>query len=71
MWRSYHRKTAAVRIERKIDEYLRFGVRYIWAIDPETSSGHVYTADRRIVVENGVYWTEEPRIEFNLAELSR
>jgi Uma2 family endonuclease len=59
------------RIERKIDDYLRFGVRFIWSIDPETRNGHIYTADRRVVVENGVFWTDDPRIELDLAELSR
>jgi len=58
------------RIGRKIDDYLRFGVRFIWAMDPETRNGHIYTADRRFVVENGVFWTEDPRIELDLAELA-
>jgi len=59
-----------VRIARKIDDYLHFGVRFPWSVDPVTLNGHIYTGDRRIVVENGVFWTDYPRIELNLAEIA-
>ncbi len=57
------------RMEPKIDDYLRFGVEYIWVIDPQTGNGHIYTAERRIVVEDGKFRTENPAIEMNFAEL--
>jgi Uma2 family endonuclease len=56
-------------MEPKIDDYLRFGVEYIWVIDPQTGNGHIYTAERRIVVEDGKFRTENPAIEMNFAEL--
>jgi len=45
--------------------------RFIWVIDPRTGKGYIYTTDqRRIPVEDGIFRTEDPRVELNLAELS-
>lgn len=57
------------RMEEKIDDYIRFGIRFIWVIDPKTGKGHVYNADRRIPVEDGIFWTEDPRIELSFHDL--
>ena len=59
----------AGRTQSKIDDYLRFGTRFIWVIDPKTGNGHIYSADRRIPVEDGVFWTDGPRIELKFADL--
>jgi Uma2 family endonuclease len=56
-------------MEEKIDDYVRFGIRFIWVIDPKTGNGHIYTAERRIPVGNGIYWTDAPRIELNFTDL--
>ena len=45
----------ASRMEAKIDDYLRFGIGCIWVIDPQTGNGHIYTAERRIAVEDGIF----------------
>ena len=57
------------RMEQRIDDYIKFGIRFIWVIDPETGKGYVYTGQRRIPVEDGIFWTEDPRVEVNFAEL--
>jgi Uma2 family endonuclease len=57
------------RMEERIDDYIKFGIRFIWVIDPQTGKGYVYTDQRRIPVEDGIFWTEDPRVELNFAEL--
>lgn len=59
----------ASRMEEKIDDYIRFGVRFIWVIDPKTGNGHIYTAQRRIAVEDGIFRTEDPSVELNFHKL--
>ena len=57
------------RMEQKIDDYIRFGVPYVWVIDPETSSGHIYTAGRRIPVEDGIFRATDPDVEIDINAL--
>jgi Uma2 family endonuclease len=57
------------RMEQKIDDYIRFGVSYIWVIDPETSTGHIYTAGRRIPVEDGIFRATDPDVEIDINAL--
>ncbi len=57
------------RVRQKIDEYLAFGVRYVWVIDPETRRADVYTASGFYEVKDGVLRTEDPAIEVPLADL--
>ncbi len=60
----------ASRMEAKIDDYLRFGIENVWVIDPHTGNGHIYTAERRIAIEDGIYRIADPAIEMNFAELT-
>jgi Uma2 family endonuclease len=59
----------ASRMEQKIDDYIRLGVPYIWVIDPATSNGHIYTAGRRIPVEDGIFRAENPPLAIDLKAL--
>jgi Uma2 family endonuclease len=59
----------ASRMEEKIDDYIRFGVPFIWVIDPKTGKGHTYTAQRRLTVDDGIFRTENPDIELNFHQL--
>jgi Uma2 family endonuclease len=59
----------AGRIERKIADYLRFGVRYIWVIDPRTREAFIHTATGMHAVEDGVLRTSDPDIAVTLAEV--
>ena len=59
----------ASRADAKIDEYLRFGISYVWVINPKTGCGHIYTSEKRIAVEDGKFRTTDPPIEMDFAEL--
>ena len=57
------------RVRKKIDEYLAFGVSYVWLIDPERRRADVYTASGFYEAKDGVLRTEDPAIEVPLADL--
>jgi Uma2 family endonuclease len=57
------------RMEAKIDDYLRFGIGSVWVIDPQTGCGHIYTAERRLAVDDGKFRTSDPPVEMDFAEL--
>ena len=57
------------RVRKKIDEYLAFGVPYVWVIDPEERRADVYTASGIYEAKDGVLRTENPAIEVPLADL--
>jgi Uma2 family endonuclease len=56
------------RTEEKIDDYLRFGVAYVWLIDPRQKRAWSYTRDGRQDAVSALT-TSEPRIELPIAEL--
>ena len=59
----------AGRIQRKIADYLKFGVRYIWVIDPRERDAVIYTASGTQVVADGILPTSDPDIAVPLAEI--
>ena len=58
----------ASRLEDKIDDYLRFGVPYIWLIDPQRRSAWSYTSGGKREA-TAVLATKDPLIEVTIAEL--
>lgn len=56
-------------MQERIDDYLAFGVRYVWLIHPRTPRAFVYTSEGVREIRDGVLCTEEPRIRVPLAEL--
>lgn len=58
-----------VEMQDRIHDYLDFGVRYVWLIDPRTRLTFVYTADSVQEVKNGVLSTKDPDIRVALSEL--
>jgi Uma2 family endonuclease len=55
------------RVQEKVEEYLAFGVQYVWVIDPETRKAYEYTtAGMHEVTE---LRTEDPPIRVPLADL--
>jgi Uma2 family endonuclease len=56
------------RMEPKIDDYLKFGVAYVWLIDPRKKRAWSYTRDGRREAAS-VLTADEPRIELPIAEL--
>jgi Uma2 family endonuclease len=59
----------AGRMQRKIADYQKFGVRYIWVIDPRKREAFIYTATSMHAVEDGVLRTSDPDIAVPLSEL--
>ena len=59
----------ASRIERKIADYLKCGVPYIWVIDPVTREAFIHTATSMYSVEDGMLRTSDPDIAVPLAEI--
>jgi Uma2 family endonuclease len=57
------------RMQEKIDDYLRFGVRYVWLIDPYQRRAWIYTQDQIREVRDGLLRTAEPEWIVPLAEV--
>lgn len=57
------------RMQVKIDDYLRFGVPYVWIIDPQTRKAWIYTAEIIREVRDGILRTEKPEIAVPLSEI--
>jgi len=57
------------RMQAKIDDYLGFGVSYVWVIDPQTRKAWIYTAEGMREVRDGVLRTAEPEIAVPIGEL--
>ncbi len=57
------------RVQTKIDDYLAFGVRYVWVVDPETKRAWIYTRDSITEARDGVLRTSDPEIAIPLAHL--
>jgi Uma2 family endonuclease len=57
------------RMQSKIDDYLNFGVAYVWVINPRTRRAWVYTKDGITEAKDGVLRTENPHLEVPLAEI--
>jgi Uma2 family endonuclease len=53
----------------KIDDYLSFGVRYVWVINPRTQRAHIHTAEGIREVKDGVLTTKDPDISVSLSEI--
>jgi Uma2 family endonuclease len=56
-------------MQEKIDDYLRFGVPYIWIINPRLRRGYVATKAGMFEAESGVLATSDPEIQVPVAEL--
>ena len=57
------------RMQKKIADYLAFGVRYVWVLDPQTKEAFVYTATGVQEIKEGALRTENPAIEVPLGEI--
>ena len=56
-------------LQQKIDDYLEFGVPYVWVIDPWSRRAWVYTAEGSREIRDGVLRTANPEIAVPLAEI--
>jgi Uma2 family endonuclease len=58
---------AAVEVRAKVEEYLAFGVLYVWVVDPNTRRGEIHTRSAIQRVADGVFRADE--IEVDLRKL--
>ncbi len=58
-----------MRIEDRIDDYLKFGVLYVWVINPVSRRVWTYSASGIKEVTDGMLRTENPAIEVPLNEI--
>ena len=56
-------------MQEKIDDYLRFGVPYVWIINPRLRKGYIATKTGMVEAESGILATSDPEIEVPVAEL--
>jgi Uma2 family endonuclease len=56
-------------IQEKIADYLRFGVRYVWLVDPYERKAWIYTQDEIHEVRDGLLRTADPEWIVPLAEV--
>jgi Uma2 family endonuclease len=56
-------------MQDRIDDYLDFGVRYVWLINPRKRRAFIYTNEGVQEVKEGILHTSNPDIRVSLAEL--
>ena len=56
-------------MQERISDYLQFGVRYVWVVDPGTRRAWIYTKDGSQEAKDGILRTENPGIELPLPEI--
>jgi Uma2 family endonuclease len=54
---------SALELRMKIDEYLAFGIPYVWVIDPTSGTGEIYTPDRVARITNGQITAGQVRVD--------
>ncbi|HUA22328.1 MAG TPA: Uma2 family endonuclease [Bryobacteraceae bacterium] len=56
-------------MQERIDDYLRFGVPYIWIISPRLRKGYVVTKSGMAEAESGILTTRDPDLSVPVAAL--
>jgi Uma2 family endonuclease len=57
------------RVQQRIDDYLKFGVSYVWLIDQKTRQAWVYTKSETFEAVDAILKTENPELVVPLAEI--
>ena len=55
-------------IQEKIGDYLNFGVKYVWVVDPRLQRGWTVTKEGTVVAPDDVLTTTNPEITVPLSE---
>jgi Uma2 family endonuclease len=55
-----------ISMQERIDDYLKFGVSYVWVINPVNRRAWVYSAEGIREIKDGVLRTDNPSIELPL-----
>jgi Uma2 family endonuclease len=58
-----------VEMQERVNDYLAFGVKYVWVINPKTRQTYIYTPGGLQESHDGVLATESPDIRVDLSEL--
>jgi Uma2 family endonuclease len=53
----------------RINDYLTFGVRYVWVLDPRSRRAHIYNSEGVHELKDGMLWTSDPEILVPLDQL--
>jgi Uma2 family endonuclease len=56
-------------MQERIDDYLDFGVRYVWVVDPVARRAWVYTTAGSVETRDGVLRTQNPDLAVPLDEI--
>ena len=56
-------------MQRRIDDYLKFGVPNVWLVDPVERRAWTYNVNGSTEVKDGMLRTANPSIEVSLAEV--
>ncbi len=56
-------------VQQKVDDYLAFGVRYVWVLEPWTKRAYIYSRDGMQEVTDGCLRTADPEITVPLSEI--
>ncbi len=56
-------------MQEKIDDYLSFGVPYVWIINPRLRKGYLVTKAGLVEAESGVLATSDPVVRLPVAKL--
>jgi Uma2 family endonuclease len=57
------------RMQERIDDYLAFGVKYVWVLNPRTRRAWSYTSEGMTEAKDGVLRTENPPVVLPLSEV--
>jgi len=57
------------RVQERIDDYLKFGVAFVWVLDPGSRRAWVYTKTEIREVTDGILQTENPILTVPIAEI--
>lgn len=56
-------------MQERIDDYLEFGVRYVWLINPRKRRAFVYSDEDVREIKDRIPYTANPDLRVSLAEL--
>ena len=56
-------------VQERLDDYVKFGVPYIWVINPVDQRVWSYTKDGSVEIHDGILRTENPSLEVPLREI--
>ncbi len=58
-------------MQDRVDDYLNFGVQYVWLIEPQTGRAFIHTANGVTEVRDGILTATKPDIRVSLNDLGR